>query len=200
MTSHRTWILGQGGLARETIQLLNITGKDVNGDSLEFVAALTAEEEAEILDERGRLVLGIGDAAVRVKLMDSYADHEGLSFATLVHPRADVGQGTQLGRGVTVTSGCVVTTDVVIEDGVLLNLCSTVGHDAILGRGTVINPGVNVSGSVRIGAGVLVGTGATILQGLNVGDGATIGAGAVVTKDVPPGVVVAGVPAKALAR
>jgi sugar O-acyltransferase (sialic acid O-acetyltransferase NeuD family) len=192
MTSHRTWILGQGGLARETLQLLNITGKDVNGESLEFVAALTAEEEAEIGHEQGRLILGIGDAGVRVKLLDSYADHDTLSFATIVHPRADVGQGTQLGRGVTITSGCVVTTDVVIEDGVLLNLCSTVGHD--------VNPGVNVSGSVRIGAGVLVGTGATILQGLTVGHGATIGAGAVVTKDVPPGVVVAGVPAKALGR
>lgn len=48
---------------------------------------------------------------------------------------------------------------------------------------------------VVIGAGVWVGAGAVILPGVTVGDGAVIAAGAVVTKDVPPNTVVAGVPA-----
>ena len=47
-----------------------------------------------------------------------------------------------------------------------------------------------------IGNDVWVGYGATILRGVNIGNGAIIGAGAVVTKDVPPYAVVAGVPAK----
>jgi len=39
-----------------------------------------------------------------------------------------------------------------------------------------------------------------VLQYVEVGEGATVGAGAVVTKNVPPGATVVGVPAKPLAR
>jgi acetyltransferase-like isoleucine patch superfamily enzyme len=49
---------------------------------------------------------------------------------------------------------------------------------------------------VTIGAGVWVGARALILPGVTVGDGAVIAAGAVVTKDVAPNTVVAGVPAR----
>jgi serine acetyltransferase len=41
-----------------------------------------------------------------------------------------------------------------------------------------------------------MGTGAQVLQYLKVGRGATVGAGAVVTKAVPEGVTVMGIPAK----
>lgn len=49
---------------------------------------------------------------------------------------------------------------------------------------------------VTIGNDVWIGTRAMVLDGVSVGDGAIIGAGAVVTKDVPPYAIVAGVPAK----
>ncbi len=49
---------------------------------------------------------------------------------------------------------------------------------------------------VRIGAWADIGTNATILPGVTVGRGAIIGAGAVVTQDVAPFAIVAGVPAK----
>lgn len=51
---------------------------------------------------------------------------------------------------------------------------------------------------VRIGHDVWIGTRSIIMGGITIGNGAIIGAGAVVTKDVPPYAVVAGVPAKVI--
>ena len=49
---------------------------------------------------------------------------------------------------------------------------------------------------VRIGNHVWIGRNVTILKGVTVGDGAVIGAGAVVSRDVPPGMLALGVPAR----
>lgn len=49
---------------------------------------------------------------------------------------------------------------------------------------------------VRVGAWADIGTGAVLLPGVTIGKGSIVGAGAVVTSDVPPFAVVAGVPAK----
>lgn len=51
-------------------------------------------------------------------------------------------------------------------------------------------------GNIEIGNDVWIGTKSVILKGITIGDGAIIGAGSVVTKNVPPYCIVAGVPAK----
>lgn len=49
---------------------------------------------------------------------------------------------------------------------------------------------------ITIGDKVWIGCGAIILPGVTLGDGATVAAGAIVTRDVPKGVTVAGIPAR----
>jgi carbonic anhydrase/acetyltransferase-like protein (isoleucine patch superfamily) len=53
---------------------------------------------------------------------------------------------------------------------------------------------------VTLGNDVWIGHGAILLPGVEIGTGAVVGAGAVVTKNVRPFTIVAGVPAKALRR
>lgn len=52
----------------------------------------------------------------------------------------------------------------------------------------------------RVGHDVWIGHGATVMPGVTVGDGAAVGAGAVVTRDVAPYTIVAGVPARPVRR
>lgn len=54
----------------------------------------------------------------------------------------------------------------------------------------------HVGGDIRIGDDVWIGAAAIILPGVTVGDRAVVAAGAVVTRDVPDGVLVGGVPAR----
>lgn len=56
------------------------------------------------------------------------------------------------------------------------------------------------SAACTIGNDVWIGHGATVLPGVNISSGAVVGAGAVVTKDVNPFEIVAGVPAKVIRK
>jgi UDP-N-acetylglucosamine acyltransferase len=75
-----------------------------------------------------------------------------------------------------------------------------VGHDAVIGDGCELAPMTSVGGHVQLGRNVRVGMGATFKPFVKVGDGARIGMGAVVVKDVPPGEVWAGCPARPLRK
>jgi acetyltransferase-like isoleucine patch superfamily enzyme len=57
---------------------------------------------------------------------------------------------------------------------------------------------MGVYGSIEVGDNVFLGVNSIILPGKKIGSNSIVGAGSVVTKDVPPGVVVAGNPAKVI--
>ena len=69
-------------------------------------------------------------------------------------------------------------------------------HDHGMKKGEKISSQPLISTPVVIGIDVWIGAHVSILKGVKIGDGAIIGAGSVVTSDVPPHAIFAGVPAK----
>lgn len=100
--------------------------------------------------------------------------------------------GCVIGRNVKIHSSCYVGQYTVIEDGVFIAPGTTLLNDP--------HPGCACSKQCmrgpHVGKGAAIGGGCVILPMVRIGAGALIGAGSVVTRDVPPGAVVAGVPAR----
>jgi UDP-2-acetamido-3-amino-2,3-dideoxy-glucuronate N-acetyltransferase len=112
--------------------------------------------------------------------------------------RCSIGQGCFIGN-VTIGHGCRIQNHVSIYDGV------TLADDVFVGPSCVFTNVTNPRAAVprkaeysptRIGRGATLGANATIVCGISIGEHAFIAAGAVVTHDVPPHALVAGVPAR----
>lgn len=143
-------------------------------------------------------VLGTGDPNAR-KILDEKLSGVGGKLGSIVSPLASVGKyDVFLGEGLNIMTGAVITGRVSIGRGSLIHVLASVHHDTVIGEYCEVSPGSRVLGHAKVGSFVSIGANAVILPRVRVGDHAVIGAGAVVNKDVPHGITVAGVPAKAI--
>lgn len=125
-----------------------------------------------------------------------------------------IGDNTRLGtfveiqKNARVGSNCKISSHTFICEGVDIEDDVFIGHNV-----TFINdlyPGaINEKGEpqseqdwivvpTRIGRGASIGSSVTILCGVTIGERALVGAGSVVTRDVPPDMIVAGNPARVI--
>ena len=121
-----------------------------------------------------------------------------------------IGTFVEIQKNATIGKNCKISSHTFICEGVHIEDNVFVGHNV-----TFINDkvprSVNEDGSMQsekdwqvietyIKKGASIGSSATIVCGVTIGERAIVGAGAVVTKDVPPNSIVAGVPAKLIKK
>lgn len=114
----------------------------------------------------------------------------------------EIQKGSKIGNRCKVSSHTFICEGVVLEDDVFIGHNVTFTNDryprATNGNGQLQSEADWSCVGTLVKRGASVGSGATLLCGITIGENALVGAGSVVTKNVPPGAVVAGNPAKVI--
>jgi UDP-2-acetamido-3-amino-2,3-dideoxy-glucuronate N-acetyltransferase len=131
-------------------------------------------------------------------------------YGCRIGDRTRIGTFVEIQRGAVVGADCKLQSHTFICDGVTIEDAVFVGHGVVF-----INDryprATNADGELQgaddwtllqttVEHGASIGSGAVVLGGVRIGAGAIVGAGAVVTRDVAPGEVVVGNPARPRAR
>ena len=129
-------------------------------------------------------------------------------YGCSIDDNSKVGTFVEIQKNAFIGKNCKISSHTFICEGVNIEDNVFVGHNV-----TFINDkfprSTNEDGSMQdesnwevvetfVKKGASIGSSATILCGVTIGEKAIVGAGSVVTKDVPPNAVVAGVPAKVM--
>jgi acetyltransferase-like isoleucine patch superfamily enzyme len=150
----------------------------------------TIVDDGCVLDARSRETIGISIGSNTFLARDTIIACKG----------GTVKIGDRVGIGARTTIHSYTGNKVFIGNNVLIGpYCYIVGAGLYEMDRTdvpIVDQGVDLRGGVTIGDNAWLGARSTILDGITVGHDAVVGASAVVTRDVPPFAVVAGVPAR----
>lgn len=116
----------------------------------------------------------------------------------------EIQKNARIGRNCKISSHSFICEGVLIEDNVFVGHNVTFINDPYP-RATTADGRLQAEGDWKVhptivAEGASIGSGSVILCNLRIGEGAMVGAGSVVTRDVPPGAIVAGNPACILRR
>ena len=127
-------------------------------------------------------------------------------YGCTIGAESKIGAFVEIQKNATIGARCKISSHTFICEGVIIEDECFIGH-GVMFTNDRFPRATNPDGSpqteadwkveeTRVHKRASIGSNATIVCGITIGEGALVGAGAVVTKDVPPFAIVAGVPAK----
>lgn len=132
------------------------------------------------------LVNGVGSVGRPRQRIEVYKKlkRAGYTFFTVIHPRAIIASGVELGEGVQVMAGVVLQTGVTVGENSILNTRSSIDHDCVIGAHAHVAPGAVLCGDVCVAEESHIGAGAVIIQGIKIGSQVLVRAQSLVTADI----------------
>lgn len=120
----------------------------------------------------------------------------------MIRDQVEIGDNAVIMMGALINIGAVIGKNTMIDMNVTLGGRATVGDNCHIGAGTVLAGVIEPPSAqpVIVEDDVLIGANCTVLEGVRIGKGSVVAAGAVVIKDVEPGTVVAGIPAREIKK
>jgi acetyltransferase-like isoleucine patch superfamily enzyme len=156
------------------------------------------------------LTLEIGSNAVIRAFSVIYAGsrigaHLTTGHGVVIREENQIGERLSIWNNSTIDYGCMLGNGIKIHTGVYVAQFTIIEDDVFLAPGVMIANDRHPTCAAcmkgpTIRKGARIGINATLLPEVVIGEGALVGAGAVVTRDVPPGRVVVGNPARVVGR
>lgn len=196
----RIYVVGAGGQGRVVISLLKllkyevvgvyddnyIEGEVING--IPLIGALSAIKKNDVL------VLASGDDVKRKKLVSRFGPQ--ILKDNLVHPRAYIEKGVELGEANQFLANSYVNVNVRIGSHNLFNSGCIVEHEVVVGDYNHISVGAIICGRCVIASQCFVGAGAVVINNIEIEDGVILGANSVVVDHVKSAGTYVGNPAR----
>lgn len=212
MRLRRLLLVGAGGFARETLELIRAVNRveptwrvvglldddpRIEGTSIHGVRVIGPSASAHDHPDTFVVVcVASPDDPMRRLAAVSRLGLPDERYASLVHPAATVAESASIGPGSVLHAATILTADIRLGPHVAAMPAVVLTHDDDVGAGVTFGAGARVAGAVTIERGAYIGSGALLREGVRVGEGAVVGMGAVVTRTVPAREVWVGVPAR----
>jgi len=169
-----------------------VCGYKVLGDENKLPSVLEEHPDCSIF-------VAIGDNWIRSVIVKKILElTPEISFASVIHPSAQIGNVVSIGKGVAVMPGVIINSESIIKDFCIVNTKASVGHESVLEEFSSLASNVTLGGGVQIGAYSAISISATIIHGRKIGSHTVIGAGSIITKDFNGLSVVYGSPGKTI--
>ncbi len=188
-------IYGKGDHARYTAEIIEMRGE---------------HEIQEIRDSRDGIIgeagiVAIGDNWTRANVFGQIYDYmkdRGMQYEyqiiNAIHPSCIISKNVSFGYGIVAMAGCIFNTGAVVHSQTFFATGAQIEHDCMIKHFASISAGSILGGHVVVEEYAAVTLGCTVFDRVKIGRNSVVGSGSLVTKDVPPNVLVYGSPARVI--